>query len=102
VANDAPGKGRSIITRPEQPMQRPAPADPFRSIGGHLAGAVRALDSAHAELRALKLAEGAVADPERVQLVRDLELLADVALDLRLQVESALLLGTAALGSSTA
>lgn len=85
-------------------MQRPAapaqpPADPFRTIGGHLADAVRALGSAHAELRALKLAEGAAEEPERVQLVRDIELLADVALDLRLQVESALLLGTAALGA---
>lgn len=77
----------------------PAPADPFRSIGGHLAVAVGALADAHAELRALKLAEGAPQEPERVQLARDLELLADVALDLRLQVESALLLGTAALAA---
>lgn len=87
-------------------MQRPAPpaqppADPFGSIGNHLAVAVRALADAHGELRALRLAKGAAEEPERRQLVRDLELLADVALDLRLQVDSALLLGTAALGAST-
>lgn len=84
------------MPRPAQP--EPPAEDPFRSVGGHLTDAARALAAAHAELRALRPAKGAPEAAEHRVLVRDLELLADVALDLRLQVESALLLGTAALG----